>query len=187
MTHGLFHNTGMTPHHLLASRTGRLFLALWPEAAVQRQLLDHVNRWTWPPQAARYATTDWHVTLHFIGSVDETRCEEIAHKALVPFVPFRLVLDQPAVWQRGLAVLCVGEVPLQLRALWEQLGNRLQQVGCAPDPRPYLPHVTLARHAKGATPPTTIAPIEWQVGRYVLAVSTGDSGQRYRVIREYCG
>lgn len=182
---GLLHNPNMSPGKYHAPRTGRLFLAIWPDDEVRSQLIAHVNQWQWSLQSVRYAPTDWHTTLHFIGSVDIDRLGQIADQVLVPFEPFYMLMDRPAIWQRGLAVLCAGETPAPLVMLWAQLGDQLNRLGIAPEQRPYQPHVTLARHAQGAIPPPAVEPVGWPVRQYALAVSTGAGAQRYVVLREY--
>lgn len=174
-------NTGKSP----VVRTQRLFLALWPDDATRGQLAAHANQWIWPPGCARYAAADWHATLHFIGDVATEKAEAIAACAVVPFQPFELVLDQPRLWPHGLAVLCAAEVPVALRALHERLGQALRGLDLALDPRPYVPHVTLARHAAAAIAPAVLAPVRWPVRGFALVLSTGLEAPRYRVIRQY--
>lgn len=74
---------------------------------------------------------------------------------------------------------------MALRALHEQLGDRLRRLDLAADTRPYVPHVTLARHAGAAIPPARVAPVRWQARGFALVVSTGLKVPRYRVIRQY--
>lgn len=105
--------------------------------------------------------------------------------AAVPFQPFELVLDRPALWPRGLAVLCATEVPAALKGLIDQLGQALRALDLALDKRPYVPHVTLARHAEAAIAPLACAPVPWPVQGFALVVSTGLKVPRYRVIRQY--
>lgn len=168
-----------------ATRTQRLFLALWPEEEVRAQLAAHTRQWRWPVGCARYLPADWHVTLHFIGNVGAGQVEGIAAGADVPFQPFTLTLDQPQLWPHGLAVLCATEMPPPLRALYDQLAQVLHGLGLPVEARPYQPHVTLARRAGAAAPPTDCAPVLWQAHGYALVVSTGDREQRYRVICQY--
>jgi len=165
--------------------TQRLFLALWPEDEVRTQLTAHTRQWRWPAGCARYLPADWHVTLHFIGNVGADQTEGIASGADVPFQPFVLKLDQPQLWPHGLAVLCASGLPQPLQALYDQLAQVLHGLGLAVEARPYQPHVTLARRAGAAAPPTACAPVLWQAHGYALVVSTGDREQRYRVIRQY--
>ena len=169
----------------LAARTQRLFLALWPDAGVREQLATHADQWLWPARCMRYAPADWHVTLHFIGDVVAEKMEAIAACAAVPFQPFDLVLDQPRLWARGLAVLGASEVPMPLRTLHERLGNALRGLDLALDTRPYVPHLTLARHADAAIPPAVFVPVRWQVRGFALGLSAGLKEPRYRVIRQY--
>jgi len=165
----------------------RLFLALWPDDDVRGQLAAQRCRWTWPAGSVLYQLGDWHVTLHFIGAVGADRVDAISSGLDVPFEPFDLLLDQPQVWPRGVAVLCAGTAPHQLRQLHDRLGAALQALGLPVDARPYRAHVTLARRAAGAVAPLGVAPLRWRVRGYALVVSTGEKGQRYRVLRRYGG
>lgn len=173
-------------HTTNATSTQRLFLALWPEDGVRAQIAVHASQWTWPAGGLRYQPADWHLTLHFIGNVDADQAEGIAAGAAVPFRPFVLHLDQPQLWPHGLAVLCTTRVPQPLQALYDRLGQVLRGLGHSVESRPYQPHVTLARHAGAALAPIACAPVLWPVRSFALVVSTGDQGQRYRVIRQYC-
>jgi 2'-5' RNA ligase len=164
----------------------RLFLALWPDEGAREQLAAHASQWAWSPGCARYQPADWHVTLHFIGPVDADCVANVSTHAAVPFQPFELVLEQPALWRHGLAVLCAAKIPQPLRALYDRLGDALRELDLPVESRPYQPHLTLARHAEAATPPTASAPVLWQVRNFALVVSTGRKDTRYQVIREYC-
>lgn len=170
---------------MLSSPSQRLFLALWPDAAAQSQLTAHARQWTWPAGCAHYRPQDWHVTLHFIGRVETSQVTDINTRAAVPFQPFELVLDQPALWPHGLAVLCPGELPKQLWSLFDRLGQVLRGLDLPVETRPYRPHLTLARRAQGAVAPSSPAPVRWLVQSYMLAASTGDRDARYQVNRTY--
>lgn len=163
----------------------RLFLALWPDDPVRQQLQDHLQQWAWPAAVACYLPADWHVTLHFIGSVSAERLPEIMAAAAQEWEPFELVLNRPELWPHGLAVLCAEAVPESLRALHERLGQALRQLDLALEPRAYRPHLTLARRAAAARPPHSVQPVIWPVRSFVLAASTGDQQQRYRVLQRY--
>jgi len=53
------------------------------------------------------------------------------------------------------------------------------------DERPYRPHVTLARRARGAPPPPTGADLRWRVaGGYVLARSL-PGGAGYEILHRF--
>ena len=168
-----------------ACQTQRVFLALWPDERVRAQLGHHTKQWTWPTGCAVYAPADWHVTLHFIGRAPVQQVAHVLAQANLPCPPFELVLDQPQLWPRGLAVLCATEVPQPLQRLHDQLGNLLHAADLPVESRPYQPHVTLARHAGSASPPANTPPVVWTVQNYALAASTGDATERYRVLHRY--
>jgi 2'-5' RNA ligase len=168
----------------VASRR-RLFLALWPDDGVRRQLAAHAEQWRWPAGCVRYAPQDWHATLHFIGDVASEKVQSIATAAALPLQPFGLVFDQPRLWPRGLAVLCASEPPAALIRLHEALGQALGALDLALDPRPYVPHITLARRAEAAIAPRVFAPVQWPVQCFALVLSTGLKAPRYRVLRQY--
>ena len=175
----------MDSHTPSAHRTQRLFLALWPDDDVRRQLVNHAGRWTWPDGCVRYLPEDWHLTLHFLGPVEADRVADIVALAAVPFQPFTLTLDQPACWPHGLAVLCLSQVPPALRALYERLGFALRRLDLPVEVRPYQPHVTLARRAAGAITPVRPMPVVWRVRRCVVVESIGATAPRYRMIHAY--
>ncbi|TXT37990.1 MAG: 2'-5' RNA ligase [Comamonadaceae bacterium] len=177
----------MSAHAPLAPPTQRLFLALWPDDRIRVQIAAHADDWRWPHECARYSPQDWHVTLHFLGNVDADRVPDIATAADLPCPPFELVLDQPQLWPRGLAVLCTTQLPPELRALHARLGQALRGLGLPLETRPYQAHVTLARHAAAASPPAVAAPVVWPVRGFALVASSRDKAQRYRVLRQYGG
>lgn len=167
------------------ARTHRLFLALWPDDAVRRGVHEHARAWAMPPGSGRYGPADWHVTLHFLGSVLTQRVPEIAAGVDVPLEPFELVLDQPLIWPRGLAVLCASEVPQALKSLHDRLGRALRGVHQTVELRPHRPHLTLARRADAAIPPMAPVLVVWPVRSLVLVVSTCQTDHRFEVLREY--
>jgi 2'-5' RNA ligase len=162
-----------------------LFLALWPGPETIRLLAEQASRWTFPADALRYAPHDWHVTLHFLGSVAAERIPVIAAGMEIAFEPFELLLDQPQRWHRGLAVLGASYLPPGLRALHERLGEALNALGQPLEDRPYRPHVTLARRAASAQPPLQADPIVLPGRHFALVVSTGNATRRYEILREY--
>src|SRR3989338_1379806 len=106
-----------------AVATGRLFLALCPDEAVRAVLAVHGQAWQWPADAVRYMPADWHVTLHFIGSVPRLRIDELRAGLAVPVTPFELRFGEPALWPHDLAVLLPVAVPEALQQLHARLGQ----------------------------------------------------------------
>lgn len=163
----------------------RLFLALCPGVTEQAALTTHAAAWQWPAGAARYAPADWHVTLHFLGALPLSRLPELRAALAVPLTPFELRFGQAELWPHGLAVLLPLSVPAALQQLHARLEQALQGLGLTTDTRPYRPHLTLARHAAQALPPALAPAFSWHVPGYALMASTGQPGQRYRVLQHY--
>ena len=162
----------------------RVFLALLPTPAVVAALAAHGALWQWGERAVRYAPPDWHLTLHFLGAVARDRLPALLAALPVNDVaPFELTLGQAEVWPQGIAVLCPLTVPAGLQRLHERLAVVLRQQGWPLDPRPFRPHVTLARQAHQAVPPARCPAWAWPVSSYALLASTGEPGSRYRVLQ----
>jgi len=160
----------------------RLFLALWPDAAVRASLQTWRDAWTWPRGASPVHADKLHVTLHFLGGVPAERVPELAEGFAVPFEPFALRFERGTLWHNGIAVLEPSTTPPGLPALHAALSRALVGLGLQPEARPYRPHVTMARRAAGAGVPLDGPAVDWQVDRYVLVESTAGT---YTVLREY--
>ena len=162
--------------------TTRLFLALWPDAAVRDGLRNWRDAWTWPRGAAPVHTDKLHVTLHFLGEQPRDRLPALLDGFALPFSPFSLRFQRGAVWHNGIAVLEPEVGPQALLDLHTNLSQALLGLGLQPEARKYRPHVTMARRAVGADVPLTGPVIDWQVDRYVLVESRSGT---YTVLREY--
>lgn len=163
----------------------RLFLALWPDEAVRRRIAAHRDGWSLPGSRGRMAPQDWHVTLHYIGGVAVERIPAVADGLAVSCAPFDLVLDQPRVWPRGLAVVEAAAIPAELAALHAALAASLHRLALPVEQRRFRPHLTLARHAHDAVPPREPEPIAWPARGYGLVAATGRPEERYVVLRDY--
>ena len=160
----------------------RLFLALWPDDAVRQRLVQAQQAWVWPTRAACVAPERLHLTLHFLGEVDDAAARMLA-AALPPCpAPFSLRLDGVALWPQGIAVLQAGEPPAALAALHGELATRLRTLGLRVETRRFRPHVTLARHAQCAVPPAASPIVEWTVRGYALVRSHAGAPLRYEPI-----
>src|ERR1700738_4902718 len=120
----------------------RLFvgLALPPETKLRLSLIS-----TGVPGARWVDPGNYHVTLRFIGEVDEGVAGAIdAGPGPTHAKPFALVLS--GVGQFGDRMLWAGvEKNPALPHLREKVESALVRVGLEPEPRRYAPHVTLAR------------------------------------------
>ena len=162
--------------------TVRLFTALWPDASVRARLAALRDAWHWPPGARPVADENLHATLHFIGSFRRDRLEAL-RRALgtVAIEPLRLELAGTDVWRGGIAVALLAAEPGVL-ALQARLGGALAGLGVTLDPRPYQPHVTLARKAARAEPPAELPELEWPANGFALVESRGGARSAYEVV-----
>jgi RNA 2',3'-cyclic 3'-phosphodiesterase len=117
----------------------RLFVAAWPPEEVREALAGlhrpelPRTRWTTPEQ--------WHVTLRFLGAVDQPRRAEDALGA-VDAAPAEVVLG-PAPETLGPKLLML---PVRgLDAVANAVRTATADVGDPPDARPFRGHLTLAR------------------------------------------
>ncbi len=97
-----------------------------------------------------------HLTLRFIGEVDRHTAEDVAAAlGSVHHPRFALALNGIGQFDRGGRVdaLWAGVTPHdQVTALHNKVDQALSRIGIAPDTRAFLPHITIARFSRKATP-----------------------------------
>jgi RNA 2',3'-cyclic 3'-phosphodiesterase len=161
----------------------RLFTALWPDPVMRAAIATHQQAWAWPPRAAVVKPERLYLTLHFLGEVPAQRLSELVEGLHAPFQPFTLELRHSEVWPNGVAVLQPERVPDALALLHAVMGQAVAGLGVAVEARPYRPHVTLARRARGARPAK--AQLTWQVDAgYALVQSLPGAGG-YNVLKRF--
>jgi 2'-5' RNA ligase len=94
-------------------------------------------------------TRDRHITLKFLGEVEETKMEEI-RKALdtaAGFGPFPVVLEGVGAFPDTtyIRVVWIGCRSEKLAALQKIVDSSLSALGFPPESREWIPHLTLAR------------------------------------------
>lgn len=129
----------------------RLFVALRPPPEIRSRL---ATTMLGVPRARWQDDAQLHLTLRFIGTVDRPVAEDIAAAlAGVSAVAPRVALAGVGRFEhRGKTdTLWVGLAPHDaLAALHQKVDRALVQAGVAPDLRKYLPHISVARLARGA-------------------------------------
>jgi 2'-5' RNA ligase len=186
----------------------RVFFALWPDEATRLAIIRATRAAVRRCGGRPTPRDNLHVTLAFLGPVTETDLARL--RALEPpaTAPFELVLDRLGLWARA-QVLWIAPtgVPPALLALERGLWDRLVGLGFERDPRPYLPHVTVARKAgigvepqfsmargkpraspenRGSTPIPIPIPIRWLVSGIALVESRpGPRSPRYDVLESW--
>ncbi len=169
------------------SVTQRLFLALWPDAAVRARLVEVRDFVAARHRGRPVDAQNLHITLAFLGSADadKQRCAEAA-AAGIAAAPFTLTLDSLGHWPRP-QVSWVGSTaaPDAMNDLMTCLCSALTRCGFDLDNRPFRPHVTLLRKAHGRPefPPALVPPIQWPVSQIHLVASvTRPQGAEYRIV-----
>jgi 2'-5' RNA ligase len=160
----------------------RLFLALWPDVDTRAALAAEQARWQWPAGARPVRTDGLHLTLHFIGPVEQARVPALIDACRVASAPCTLSLDSAELWPNHCAVLCARDVPPALAALHASIARALRALGLPVERRSFRPHVTLARHAAGAQAPPEATPLPWNARGHVLVQSAGG---RYTPLASY--
>jgi 2'-5' RNA ligase len=166
----------------------RLFFALWPDDEVRARL----ERWSRELHALCGGRTtrpeNLHVTLAFLGSVEEARVAEVERAAgeVAPRA-VSLVLDQPGYWKRNrIAWAGASMVPPGLDALVFELRGALVKSQIRFDAKSFVSHVTLLRDAREPKAMPALDPIPWEVDGFSLVQSvTLPRGSRYEIRRSW--
>jgi 2'-5' RNA ligase len=153
--------------------TSRLYLALWPDRDTQNKLQSMQHTWTWPHGASVVKPESLHLTLHFLGDVPDDRIPELVQGLKVPVRPFDLLLSRHQLSTSGISVVKPNSIPAELKILHDWLDESLGNLGISIEKRTYRPHVTFARNAANAIPPTLqqVQPVLWHVTGYSLVKS----------------
>lgn len=160
----------------------RLFVAVWPTDEV----LDAVAALPRPAHPGlRWTTRDqWHVTLRFLGSVEDV---DGARAALCGVAAAAADVEVgPEVGRFGRRILHVPTAGLD--AIAAATVQAMRNIGEPSDPRPFHGHLTLARSGRGGADLRALAgaPISgrWRAREVTLVRSHlgGGVGARYEVI-----
>lgn len=166
----------------------RLFYALWPERTVAACMREHAVTLRAAVGGRITRTESIHLTLAFLGSVDESGLDELlAPPATVAVERFHVDIDRLGAWHHnGVGWVAPSETPSALADLQSGLSDWLESIGLALEKRAFAPHVTILRKCTGKVATASIEPIRWPIDEYVLVRSTPDSaGSRYEVIGRF--
>ena len=136
----------------------RLFVAIRPPAATRSVLIGLMGG---VPGARWQDDAQLHCTLRFIGEVDRHRAEDVAAAlGSVRSEALQLALGPAGAFDRRGRVdsLWIGVQPRDAVALLhDRVDAALRRVGVAPDERAFVPHITIARFARGDAPGPDVA------------------------------
>jgi 2'-5' RNA ligase len=171
----------------------RCFVALWPDRAVRARLAQLAAG-----QQARFASAramraeNLHLTLAFIGAVDEATATAVATALRgIEVTPFDWRLDAIGAFEHARVLWAGGPRDCRLDGLAAAVRARLDALGVPYDRQPFTAHVTLLRDlpraqaaAQRVELPSELPiqpPIIWPLARPLLLQSTTEQGRlRYR-------
>ena len=139
------------------------------------------------PGARWIDVENYHLTLRFIGDVDDQTAREVASLlGRVRRTPFELRFDALSSFggRRPRAVIATLAQTTALMELQAEHERLMQRVGLEPEGRKYTPHVTLARLRDSSSRQVAdylasralIAPLPFTVSRFVLFSSRSSVG-----------
>lgn len=128
---------------------------------------------------AKFCDADlYHLTLVFIGNVEPERVSALK-KTLekVRWDPFAFRIGEPGSFEKGILFAGVEEPCLGLYALQGAIAQALREDGWTFEDRPYRPHITMARQAKGFGAPPEMEPVRVPVEKFALFESARVDGR----------
>lgn len=171
-----------------ARQLRRLFFALWPDDATREALRRSTSDVLRHCGGKPVRLESVHITLAFLGNVPGEQFDAVVGAARrVASEPLTLILDRFGYFPAP-QVLWLGpaQAPGGLRVLTRDLRAAVAAAGVAPDPKPFHPHLTLARKVRTEPKLTPPKPVEWAVGGFVLVESETDpEGARYTVVASF--
>jgi 2'-5' RNA ligase len=156
----------------------RLFFAIWPPDDARDALARLAGDVAQVAEGKPVEAAKIHLTLAFLGEVDEARIAALAaHARALDSARFTLVLDRVGSFRRS-RVAWAGSsvVPGALVTLQGRLEQGLRAAGFALDERPFSPHVTLARKTRKSVPMASIEAIELRCEAVALVQSRPGTG-----------
>ena len=166
----------------------RLFFGLQPDTQSALDIIDWRER-SLPPMARPVPVDNLHVTLAFLGQVQDRYLEELFDLAdKIHSGPFELRINQLGFWSKP-KILWIGpdEIPQPVSRLAKMLGNVRKRMGFRADKKEFLPHITVARRCEMPPPASALQPdFTIYFDRFTLFESSRiKSGLYYRAIQDW--
>jgi 2'-5' RNA ligase len=153
----------------------RLFFALWPDQDAAQELAALSQAIASRAGGRAVPAPKLHLTLVFLGEVEARRVASL-HQAAgrIAVRPFSLAFDQVGCFARaGVAWAGCRRPPLELLELQSSLQRELAAERFAPEARPFVPHLTLARRIAKPVAAEPITPVSWLAKAFALVESGG--------------
>src|SRR5687768_2073533 len=137
---------------MVEGNRARVFFAVWPDEAVRDALSAAALRAEAECGGRPTAAAKIHLTLFFVGEVDRARIGDLETCAgAVAAAAFDLEMSVLGYWRHNRIVWAGSLVtPAALSRLVAELTSELGTAGYHREERPYVPHATLVRNARGA-------------------------------------
>ena len=171
---------------VMLTHCSRLFFALWPDEQTKLKLI-HLNQAIEPNGFKPVLPHNLHATLVFLGAVDAAT-EVLIKQSILDIYSksIELKFDQLSYWSKP-KVLCLtcSDIPVELKLLVIALNSAVASYGLPIEARPYVPHITLTRHAH-YLPSIKFEPIVLRPQAFVLAESCSESdGVNYKIRQQW--
>ena len=160
---------------------GRFFFAIWPEAGAARELATVGEALAGLAGGKPMPVEKIHITLAFLGSLDEERAGNAAAAAGgIKGSPIRLSIDTVGSFRRAKVGWAAPSTAVPaLTRLQANLAAALADRGFELEEREFNPHATLVRKIAKPVDRAAAAPVEWRSNAFTLVESTGDG--RYEI------
>lgn len=170
----------------------RLFFALWPPESTAQALAGQADALVRQYGGKATRTETIHLTLAFLGEVDEALLPAAIRAAqVVKGKSFELTIDRLGYWRhnRLLWAGCAAQ-SAELQMLVGTLREQLRAVSiCCDEKQRFTPHLTLVRKVpdiRGQVDPAAIEPMTWRCSSFVLVCSQLTSaGSDYSAVAEF--
>ncbi len=147
----------------------RLFIGLELNDEARAALAAARASWEPTVRARFYEPDRYHLTLAFLGEVDPERVpllENTMRRAV--WTPFAMEAGEPGSFPGGALFYGVKRPAPGLFAAREAVAEALRADGWSFDDKPFRPHITVARQAKGFGEPPACAPWRQEVRHITL-------------------
>lgn len=164
----------------------RLFFALWPDDITRQQCVK-ITRAINNGNTRPVNPANLHVTLLFLGNIASDKETVFRQEAAtIPVLKIALRFDQLNFWKKpGVLCLTATDSSPELMALVDNLATVARKLDIPIDERPFKPHVTLVKKAKGLEM-LEFEPIIWCSTSFCLVESCSlTHGVEYRIIEQW--
>jgi 2'-5' RNA ligase len=162
----------------------RLFFAAFPDDETRRLIAFAADAFLVGDGARLVPCENYHLTLAFVGEVSDAQAASLRTIGSLEVPAFTVRFDTYEHWLGAeVAVLAASECPPALHELQCKLRGALTHRDLAADPRPFRPHVTIARKVVQAPVQQAMSGFLWTVATFQLVRSVrSNQGSTYTVL-----